>query len=350
MYKMIIYFWVGLALILSARFVDAQSVSTIPQGVMTFSLPGGSTTYLSLPLTGEPSYAGAVSTVTAAGITVADTPAPWTAGSLAGSTPYFVKFLSGAEMGRVVLVEGNTANSLTLDTSDNSSQVVSLTTSGFNVGAGDTFEIFPGDTLASVLGNNTADNPLVLQGAPSMFTADSVSVYSPSLLRWQAYFFNTIAGCWQLSGSTANANNTVLYPYGALSVTRRTGGASTSLVLTGRVAEVPILTKTTGSNAIVYGSTDYPVDMTLSQLGFGASWITGTSAVTADTVNVWTAALDQFEAFYQKPDATWRNSTNAAVDQSSYVIPAGSVISILQRATTSRAASFLSSVMPYTVN
>jgi uncharacterized protein (TIGR02597 family) len=348
--KKIIYFLMGMVWAAGVAPIHAESVATIPQGLMNFALPGGSTSYLSLPLTSEPSYAGAVASVTAGRMTVGDSPAPWAPSALAGAAPYFVKFLTGAEKGRVMLITANTSDSVTLDTSDNSSQIVDLTTSGFSVQAGDTFEIFPGNTLASVFGSNSTSNPLLLRGAPDLLTADSVSVYSPSLLRWQAYFFNTTSGCWQANGSSANANSTVLYPYGALTITRRIGEASASLVLTGRVAEVPILTKTTGSNAIVYSSTGYPVDMNLSQIQLGSSWITGTNGITADTVSIWTAALGQFGAFYQESDSTWRDSYSNVTDESSYVIPAGSVVSVLQRGSVSGANSFLPSALPYSLD
>jgi hypothetical protein len=390
-----------------------------------------STSYFSLPLTSDPSYTGFVAAVTADNkgsysiISVAvdaNNPAPWTAGSLAtAAAPYFVKILSGQEIGRIMKVTANTTSSLTLDVTDNSSQTVGLTTSGFSVtpgavGVGDTFEIFSADTLGSVFGENTtqaatwtgttmtvtlsAANPaimvgatvtgtgiatgttvtaisgtsltlsaatttsesgvtltfsgLLLNGSSSLFTADTVSIYNPALFRWQTYFFNTASGVgyWELSGTTTNANNTILYPYGALTITRRPNEAATAIAVTGRVAEVPIITKTTGNNAIVYGSTDYPADLTLSQLQLGANWNKGSSVFTADTISIWDAALLRFDTYYQLSDSTWRKSGNSSTDQSSFVIPTGSAIGLLKRGTVSGAASFLPTVstLPYSLN
>jgi uncharacterized protein (TIGR02597 family) len=350
--KTFFYFLTGIALAIGAISVEAQSasVATIPEGMITFTLTHGVTNYLSLPLTNNLTYTSSVTAVTANTISVGDTPAPFTTSLATAGSPYFVKFLSGSEMGRVLLITANTTNSLTLNTTDNSSQTVTLTTSGFSAAVGDTFEIFPGDTLASVFGNNTAQNPLLLNGSTNVFMADSVSIYNPALVRWQSYYFNTANGYWELNGFASNANNTVLYPYGALTVTRRANEADTTLVLTGRVAEVPILTKTTGSNAIVYGSTGYATDMTLSQFQLGSSWITGASVLSADTISIWDSTLNHFDTYYQKSDLTWRKSTDATTDQSNLVVSAGNAIAILQRVTVSGASSFFNSSLPYSLN
>ncbi len=117
-------------------------VNTVPEGAVTLSIPmthtgQSSTNYLSMPLSSDPIYTGAVFSVTTDTITIADSPAPWTTNQFADTnqtgTPYFVKFLSGVQAGRVILIKTNTANSVTLDTTDNSSQIVALNTSGFSV-------------------------------------------------------------------------------------------------------------------------------------------------------------------------------------------------------------------------
>jgi len=352
MRKKIFYFLTGIALATGAISANAQSatVATVPEGMITYTVASGSTTYLSLPLTKNVTYTGSVTAVTANSISVGDTPAPFTTSMATAGSPYFVKFLSGNEIGRVVLITANTTSSLTLDTTDHSSQTVNLTTSGFNVQVGDTFEIFPGDTLASVFGNNTTQSPLVLTGSTGLFTADTVCVYSSTTNRWQAYYFNMTSGFWVLNGSSVSANNTILYPNQGLMVMRRANQTAASLVLSGRVAEVRALTKTTGSNAILYGSTGYATDMTLSQLQLGSNWVHGSSLLTADAVSIWNASQNRFNTYYQMPDSTWRESNNATTDQSNLVVSAGSCIAILQRGIVSGTTSYLSSTLPYSLN
>jgi uncharacterized protein (TIGR02597 family) len=358
MCKKFFYFLLGISLGASATLAQAQStsVATIPQGFFSFSLPAmgsmqSSISYLSLPLASNPAYSGSVASLTANTITVADSPAPWTASALVTpATPYFVKFLSGTESGRVIKVTANTTNTLTLDTTDNSSQTVALNASGFSIQAGDTFEVFAGDTLASVFGLNTTASPLVLKGASNAYVADTIAIYNAMLSRWQTYFFNTTAGTWQLYGMTSNANNTVLYPYGAFTIARRPNDPAAALVLTGRVSEVAILTKTTGSDTNIYSSSKYAANITLSQLDFGSNWTESTSAFTADTVAIWDSTLTRFDTYYQLPDSTWRKYGSPTMDASNLVVPAGSVLSILKRTAVSGATSFLQSVLPYSVN
>jgi uncharacterized protein (TIGR02597 family) len=272
------YFFAFTALAISAISAQGQ-INTVPEGVTTYSLPAtavgqNTTSYYSVPLSNDPAYTGAVSTVAAATITIADS--PWTPNQFT-TAPYFVKFLSGLQSGRVIKVVSNTANTLTLDTSDNSAQVVPLNTTNFSVASPDTFEVFAGDTLASLFGVNTQQSPLVLQGGTSVVTSDTVSIYNASLLHSLSYYFDTTAGFWKMYGSSANANNTVVYPYSAFAITRRSGEAATSFTLMGRVPEVTRLIKTTGSNSVIYNSTGYPVDMELSQLDLGANWTQGTN-------------------------------------------------------------------------
>jgi hypothetical protein len=207
-----------------------------------------------------------------------------------------------------------------------------------------------GDTLASVFGDGTAQTPLVLKGGGNAFTADTISVYGSATHRWETYYFNTISHTWMLFGSTANADNTVLYPYGAMTIARRPRDVAASLVLTGRVSEVAMLTKTTGSDVNTYSSTKYPSDVTLSELHFGSHWTQNVSAYIADTIAVWDPTMTRFDTYYQLPDSTWRKYGSPGIDTSSLVVPAGSVLSILKRSAVSGATSFLQSALPYSIN
>jgi uncharacterized protein (TIGR02597 family) len=283
-------------------------------------------------------------------ISVTSTPTPFPTSLAVAGSPYFVKFLSGNETGRILLITANTTTALTLNTADDSSQQVSLLTAGFNVQSGDAFEIFPGDTLTSVFGANTQQNPLVMTGAATYAASDSVNIFNPATGRWLLYYYNTKLGYWLQEGLSTNANNTVLYPYRGLSITRRnTKEAVASFVLTGRVAEVPVVTKTTGSNAVVYGSTGYAVGMKLSQINFGSNWTKGASTATADVVSVWSSTAKKFVSYYQLTNSTWRQSGNATTDQSSIVVPAGSCIAIEQHLKVSGATSYLPLAMPYSL-
>jgi uncharacterized protein (TIGR02597 family) len=320
--------------------------------MITYTLIHGTSTMLSLPLTNTETFTSTVSAVTANTIAVGDAPAPFTNNLATPSSPYFVKFLSGMEMGRVLLITSNTTNVLTLDDTDHSTgSAVPLNATGFSVQAGDSFEIFPGDTLASIFGSNTAQNPLILNGGTSAGAADTVSLYTVANVPATTYFFSTTDNCWEQYGppQPVNANNTIIYPYSAFVINSRQTDADTTLVVSGRVTPVEAQTKVLGQGT-VYTSTHFATDVTLSQLNFGSNWVTGSNVVTADNISVWNASANRFDTYYQKPDSTWRKYPDAVTDQSSFTIAAGTVTAIAKHGTVTGGATFLQSPLPYSLD
>ncbi len=335
---------------ISASAAVSTSVATIPVGMMTYPLTHGTTTFLSLPLTNTEVYTSSVSSVTDSTIAVGDAPAPFATNFATPGSPYFVKFLTGNERGRVMLITANSASTLSLDTTDHATgSPVLLTATSFNVQVGDTFEIFPGDTLASIFGAGTDQSPLVLTGGTSVATSDVVCLFTSVNVPSANFYFNTVDGCWEQYGTTANANNTIIYPYSAFSITREYSHPDTALVLGGRVTAVAAETKVVG-NGTIFTSSHYATDVKLSQLQFGGNWATGADATSADTLSVWNAAAGHFDTYYQLPDSTWRKSGDAATDQSSFAIGAGTVTTIAKRTAVTGSATFLQSQMPYVLD
>jgi uncharacterized protein (TIGR02597 family) len=339
--------------------VATTIIPTVPEGVIVFPLLHGTITYLSLPLEGDPTYSGVVSSVTATSITVAvDTmhPAPWTPGTLnTPAQPYFVKFLSGPQAGRIILVTANATNTLTLDTTDHTTQttpLLSSPSSSFDVQIGNTFEVFQGETLATLFGTGTTQDPLAyLVGGPNIGQADVVAISTVATSPALSYFFDTGKGYWRLYPSTANANNAILYPHSSLAITRRSINGDTTLPMMGRVTDVPLLIKTL-SFATCYTSTQYPTDIALSSLQL-TNWLKGTSISNSDVLNVWNGSTTpgHFDSYYQlSSDSKWRKYPDRTTDVSSFVIPAGSTISIARRENVSGATSFIQPALPYNSN
>lgn len=350
MSKNIFYFLTGIALAISASSASAATVATVPDGMVTIPVLHGVTNYLSLPLTKVSIYTTTVSTVTTNTLTVDDTPAPFTSSLLSPGMPYFVRFLSGNEVGRVMLItKSNTANSLTVDTTDNiSGEAVALTTTGFSVQPGDTFEIFPGDTLASVFGDGSTANPLALTGGANSSYADVVSLYTTTTLAPSVYYFSISTKQWQLNGTTTNANNTIIYPYSAFTILRQSNHPDTTLTLAGRVTQVAPTTKL-ASGGSVMTSTHFATDIKLSQLQFSSNWVQSTTAFGADTIGLWNPTLSRFDTYYQTPDSTWRKFPDTVTDQSNVTIAAGTVATIAKKSTVTGAATFLESALPYSL-
>lgn len=330
------------------------SVATTPVGAMTYSFPAtatqGATAYISVPLTNSAVYVGPVASLTSTTISFSGT--PFTSGSLAQvGSPFFARISSGAQAGRIMLITANTANSITVDVTDNSAQTTNLDTSGFALAVADKVEVIVGDTLAGLFGDNTAGSPLVFVGGSSVFTADAVGIYNRSTAKFDAYFFSTAQGFgyWRTSASAANANNTVIYPEAGLQIGRKTNRLATSLTILGDVPVISPLTKARGSASTAYNSTRFPTDVTLAQLSF-SNWTRGTNTFTADTVGIYNPTTAKLDVYYQLAGGQWRKSTDSVTDQSGVVIPAGVGIAVSRRSTSlTGATSFISSTRPYTL-
>ena len=280
-------------------------------------------------------------------ISVDDTPAPFTTSLTTAGSPYFVKFISGTEAGRVLLITKSTTNMLTLDTTDHTGTAIALTTTGFSVEVGDSFEVFPGDTIASIFGDGSSGNPLVLGGGTLGAKADLVSLYTASNLPTVTYYFNTKMGYWIQTGSSVNASNTIVYPYSAFAVARLAANPTTTIMLSGRITQVSPTTRLV-SKASVYTSTHLATAIKLSQLQL-SNWTQGATMAAADTLSVWNSALNRFDIFYQMTDSTWRKYPDTTTDQSNFTITAGTVTEIAKRTTVAGATAFLQSSLPYTL-
>lgn len=338
-----------LAVVLGCGFLStARAQNTVPVGFLKWTLPAtaGSEvrTTLNFPLANPAVFSGPVASFTADSVTVAGT--PFTPGALATS-PTFVRFLSGSQAGRTVRVTANTANTLTLDVTDNSAQTVGLDAAGFSVAAADRFEVLPSNTIGSVFGG-IQNKALALTGGATEEAADAVSLYNPTTLAWEFYFYNSSLSRWVKSGSTADASATVIQPDESVLIVRRAGRPQVDLVTLGSVPPIAPRTKVIANQA-KYSSTRFPVPVTLSQLDFGADWARGSSPFKADTLALWNDAAQKWDSYYRLPAGSWRKAGDNATDQSNLSIPAGTVVGLLKRSTANAPTSFVSAPLPYSL-
>jgi len=329
----------------------AAEVVTTPGGCLTHSLAatGAGQTglhYLAVPMDRPLVFSALVSGLSATTLSV--TSSPWTASAFSAS-PHFARLASGAQAGRALRIMANTAGTLTLDTKDNSPQTTALDAAGFSVQSGDRVEIFPARTLASEFGDGSAGNPLKLVGGSNAFTADSVAFYEPLLSRWTGYYFNTLRGRWEISGSLADQSATPLPPGSACLITRRSNRPALALTALGRVPAIPPLLKSEGGNTSTkYASTGFPANLPSSGLAL-TGWKKNNSAFLADTILVWNAAVARWDAYYQRAsDSEWRKQ-GSSINQNTFVLPAGMGLGLLKRTATSGGTSFLSSTLPYSL-
>lgn len=91
------------------------------------------------------------------------------------------------------------------------------------------------------------------------------------------------------------------------------------------------------------------MNISLAQLNL-SNWTKSNSAFTADTLSIFNPVSSKFEAYYQRTDGTWRKSGDVLTDQGATLIPTGTMVTILKRASVSGSASFISCQLPYNLD
>lgn len=316
--------------------------NTAPVGVIVYSLNSGTTSAIGVPLFAEAVYSGAAATVAADSLTVSD--ATWDAGQFAQpGSPYFALILTGGQTGRLLLVTGNTTNSVTLAVGT-TNLTGDATTPSFVVTPTDRFELFPGDTLASLFGDGSVTNPVPLQAGTSAFTADTVQIFNG--VRWVSYFFHSANNFWvNASGTPANQNNLVLYPDTGLLIGRR--GPNMSLALSGRAPTTKLVTRIAGGS-VSSVPIRFPTDTTLGALNFSnpGTWVASDDPASADRLNLFNGV--KWVAYYKSiTGSKWLQVGGDATDQSGKIIPAGSSVLIQKLGTAADSSSFFSQALPY---
>jgi uncharacterized protein (TIGR02597 family) len=336
----------SIALLLSLLPSTGYSqANTPPVGVIVYTLTNGTNTPLGVPVFGEAVFSGRVSAMTANSLSTTD--ATWTAGQFAqAGAPYFALMLSGGQTGRCFLVTANTASSVTLDVGT-TNLTGDATTPDFSVAAGDRFEIFPGDTLATLFGDGSVSNPVQLQKGTSSFSADTVQIFNG--VKWVSYFFHSTNNFWvNTTAAGTSQNNLVLYPDAGLLVARR--GPTTTIAIPGRAPTTSLLTR------IVGGSTSsvavrFPTDTTLGALNFSGpgTWVASDVALSADRVNLFNGV--KWVAYYKTVTGSiWKQVGGDESDQSGKVIPAGSSVLIQKQGSAADSSAFFSQALPYSAN
>lgn len=314
-----------------------QAASLVPTGVSIQVYPAtgaNSTRYIGIPLSAQPVFAGPVAGLTAT--TVQFTGNPFTANEFKSpAAPFFAMVLTGTQKGRTMRITSNSANSITLDVTENSVTSVPLTQAGFSMQVADTIQIVPGDTLATFFGSS-ASTLAAVKGGTTSALADNVLIFNKATALFDTYWFNTTTGTWVRNGAgTANANNTILYPEGAMGILRRAGRPATLAGVTGDIALVPPLSKITGGNTSVVTSMRYPVNLTLGALiptalnvTGGGGFLPGGSLTAGSNLSIYNSATNRWDVYYLN-GSSWFDRTNA--NANAVAIPSGAAVSIFTR-------------------
>ncbi len=318
----------------STRAEDGKSR---PVGFLVQTIPAGQTRSFSVPFDADPSsLPNSTGRLTAVGATyLENSAAAWTPGAFStAAAPYFVRLTSGAHAGRVFRIEApaNTATRLNL-----ADEGVDLTTLDLAVGtAGTTFEIVPGDTLASFFGTTAVGDSLVVQGAGDPIAADLVQVWGGAA--WLNFYYNTTWQRWARDLDTitdASRNNFLLRSDRGLMFTRR-GATPLTLAVVGRVLATPQrAVHARAGNTLTFLATMQVGDITLGALALQnsdrtAGWRSAATAADADLLLVWSGAT-WFSFFHNSVAGHWQRVGDPTLDRDGFTIAAGTPVFVQRR-------------------
>lgn len=328
----------GLAAIFAASFapkIFAQSVTTVPVGFQSITIPAasGSTpsrTLIGISLQPTPVDTGLITSATNS--TLTNSSANWTTNY--ASSPYLVKVMTGAGVGRFFLITSNTTSQLTVAT-----QGVDL---GTVVSPGDRYQISPANTLGSLFGTTTVQ----FQTGDSASTADNVLIWNGTTF---ATYYNDTTG-WQVGGSFSSQNNTIIYPDEGFFVVHRNASPIT-VTFTGIIPSTAERTLIPGSGGDLVAQR-FPTDTTLGSLNLNSltGWVSSDSASTSDNVLLWNGTTSTWDTYYyDNTGPNWAKGGSFSA-QDSTAIPAGSAFFIRRKSGSTAGTIYLTGTLPYTLN
>lgn len=331
---------------------SAQSVTTVPVGAVTVTIAAGTgtvrnATIASFPLSNA-TVASGVTSGTIASLTtntITCTGAGWTVSDLAqAAVPYVVKITSGAAVGRTFLVTGNTADTLTINTSDGVSSIaVDLTQLGVAIGSsGDKFKIENADTLLTVFGAGDTTGTNVPLGNSNPNLADTIQMNVAN--SFQTYYYDPAQSAWINLASEVPSNNVIIRPDAAV-IYNRLKNTAFAITVTG---SVPAANRRAivRSGQITILSAYWPVDKTLITFGLNqiSGWVSNVNPSLADLLQIRQGASWQT---YYHDGSNWINLASEVISDNVIISP-GTGLIVKKRALTGNALAF-DQVLPYSL-
>jgi uncharacterized protein (TIGR02597 family) len=298
------------------------TVASDPVGYQRNTLPAASQgaatrRTLGVPFSQTVVFNGTLSSVAA---TLQCQNAGWTAGQFTDQ-PHFLRIRTGASAGRSFAISTHTADTLSLDTGS--------ATPGSLFAAGDGFEIFPAQTLASLFGTTTVP----FRSGATELVADQVRLQTGS--QWATYFFD--GSHWRSPGSTPVQDNTVIPPGQGVFLAIKSPQPVT-VALAGAIASPSEATALPAAGDTLV-SLRPSSGARLDSLGLQslAGWKKGAAASLADQVRLWNGA--SWDVFYHTGN-NWE-AVGSFANQNSKPLPSNGAVLIHRTGTLNAAPVFL---------
>jgi len=351
------------ALILAAAasgLASAQTTAyTTPVGYVTQAILKNSDTYVALPLHQAVAYADAASAVTGSVVTITNA-TPLTASQFAGT--YYLKFTSGAALGKWFPVTANDTTTITLN----------LNGATLSAAALDTFEVIPFWTLktlfdptVSTTDPTTTANAIVAStstlpaGRRTQLLVPDMASAGTNLSSAATYYVN--ASIWKKANSgNTDFGTTQLWPDSYFILRHpSTVTSNTAYTISGSVDmqafNVNLNTQAAMAQDVAV-ALPRPVDVTLNQLNLGntPAFMTSTSTLPAgrrDQLlvfdNTATAQNKSSAATYYYNAGIWKLANGGNTDHGTDTIKAGTGFVIRKYQVAGGPTSFWNHTSPY---
>ncbi len=289
------------------------SVTTDPVGYVEVNLAANAYTFIGLPLYTTVAFKGAVTGVSAS--TLSFEGSPFDSLSFGSATigaeqvpQYFIEVTSGSDVGAMIPILSNTANTVAL-TEDVSSFIA----------VSDTITIRPLHTLDSLFPNGAP-----LRVGVSVAAADEVLIFDASQQATVSYFYSSTHSQWR-RGTTPNGSRSIL-PNQSIYINHK--AAATKLVISGTVklgtTGIDVLT---GYN-LIPNPFPFAYPLSLSDLYTGSVTTGlkgGVSVAAADLVTIYSGSSVPKTYYFHTPSSQWRTGTTPSDNA---MIPVGGALMI----------------------
>jgi uncharacterized protein (TIGR02597 family) len=339
---------IAAALLAAAPFASAQNATTDPVGFVTLTIPAGDGTTKTTVLISAPLYdvasisgaaTGAITAVTTN--TLQNSSAGWTAGQMAqASGPYLVQVTSGNASGSMFLIDDNTSNSLTINSTYSSADLTTL-----GVVAGDTYRISPCDTISSLFGGPTQG----VVGNTAQSTADTLQIVIGG--NTFTYFYKTNAspaGWVRVALGNPPADNVPILPNMGIQYSR-IGATPLSYTISGSVPVTRRISEVKNSGLTILASY-WPTDITLNDIGLQniPGWATGANQTVSDIVITRNMTTGGSQTFFHNGTNWKRVGLGAPPSSNDEPIPTGTSVRIFRKG-SSEGNSALAQNPPYSL-
>lgn len=368
MKRLLIAFTITASVVLSGGAASAITVATDPVGFANLSLPANSDSYISVPFTRPAVFAGAIQSVTTNTITLTGSPGftPSSFVYTAGSQPnhYYALIGNGGSSnpkeGHTFLITGNTANTVTVDTSLEPLTGITQNTQ---------VTIIPYWTLATVFPSSDAGSSFTATTSTASPTTQIIipndaanGINLPPLATY--YFSNNADGSssnvgWRATGNnTADRGDDILLPDSYFIVRNQNGAPTRTVTTLGAVLTKKFATPLrtiAGSQQDNPASILRPLDVPLSMTGLNptdGSFVAGNGTTTGDQLLLFSNSqigLNKTPAVYYRDSTTntWHlQGDTTLLDHGNDIIPMGTGFIVRKAATASPSNVFWTNSFP----